>query len=50
MFNFFISFFISFDLPHLIWLIENDYTTITYALNRTGTEDTKFFRSFYLIH
>jgi len=23
--------------PHLIWLIENDYITITYALHRTGT-------------
>ncbi len=23
--------------PHLIWLIENDYITITYGLNRTGT-------------
>ncbi len=23
-------------LPHLIWLIENDYSTITYALQRTG--------------
>ena len=25
--------------PHLIWLIENDYTTITYGLHRTGTGD-----------
>ena len=23
-------------LPHLIWLIENDYSTITYAFQRTG--------------
>ena len=23
-------------LPHLIWLVENDYITITYALHRTG--------------
>ena len=23
--------------PHLIWLIENDYTTITYGIHRTGT-------------
>ena len=29
-------------LPHLIWLIENDYTTITYALHRTGTGDQNF--------
>ena len=28
--------------PHLIWLMENDYTTITYALHRTGTEDQNF--------
>ena len=26
-------------LPHLIWLTENDYVTITYGLHRTGTED-----------
>ncbi len=25
--------------PHLIWLIENDYTTITYGIHRTGTGD-----------
>ena len=24
-------------LPHLIWLTENDYVTITYGLHRTGT-------------
>ena len=30
-------------LPHLIWLIDNNYTTITYALHRTGTEDSNFF-------
>ena len=29
-------------LPHLIWLTENDYTTITYALHRTGTGDQNF--------
>ena len=29
-------------LPHLIWLTENDYTTITYALQRTGTGDQNF--------
>jgi len=28
--------------PHLIWLVENDYTTITYALHRTGTGDQNF--------
>tara|TARA_B100000427_G_scaffold237773_1_gene200689 strand:- start:131 stop:1429 length:1299 start_codon:yes stop_codon:yes gene_type:complete len=26
-------------LPHLIWLTENDYVTITYGLHRTGIED-----------
>jgi len=29
-------------LPHLIWLVENDYTTITYGLHRTGTGDQSF--------
>ena len=29
-------------LPHLIWLTENDYTTITYGLHRTGTGDQNF--------
>ena len=27
-------------LPHLIWLTENNYITITYGLHRTGIEDT----------
>ena len=26
--------------PHLIWLTENNYTTITYAFNRTGIEES----------
>jgi len=25
--------------PHLIWLMENDYVTITYGLHRTGSEE-----------
>jgi len=25
--------------PHLVWLMENDYITITYGLHRTGTGD-----------
>jgi len=29
-------------LPHLIWLTENDYVTITYGLGRTGTGDQNF--------
>ena len=28
--------------PHLIWLTENDYITITYGLHRTGTGDQNF--------
>ena len=36
-----ISFFLVL-LPHLIWLTENDYTTITYGLHRTGTGDQNF--------
>jgi len=33
-----ISFFLVL-LPHIIWLTENNYITITYALHRTGAED-----------
>ena len=29
-------------LPHLIWLTENDYITITYGLHRTDTGDQNF--------
>ena len=29
-------------LPHLIWLTENDYITITYGLHRTGAGDQNF--------
>jgi len=29
-------------LPHLIWLTENDYITITYGLHRTGVGDQGF--------
>ena len=39
-----ISFFIVL-LPHLIWLIDSNYITITYALHRTGIEDSNFFIS-----
>jgi len=28
--------------PHLIWLIENDYTTITYGIHRTGAGEQNF--------
>ena len=37
-----ISFFIVL-LPHLIWLADNNYITITYALHRSGIEDSNFF-------
>ena len=30
-------------LPHLIWLMENNYTTITYAFHRTGLNESTFF-------
>jgi 4-amino-4-deoxy-L-arabinose transferase-like glycosyltransferase len=29
-------------IPHLIWLTNNDYTTIKYGIARTGIEDTIF--------
>tara|TARA_B100001564_G_scaffold359539_1_gene381738 strand:- start:2270 stop:3640 length:1371 start_codon:yes stop_codon:yes gene_type:complete len=34
--------FILFLLPHLFWLLQNDFTTIVYALNRTGIADANF--------
>jgi len=33
-------------LPHIIWLVENDYTTISYALHRTGATDTNLLDHF----
>ena len=35
-------------LPHLIWLTENDYVTITYGLDRTGTGDQNLLE--HIIH
>ncbi len=35
-------------LPHLIWLTENDYITITYGIHRTGTGNQYFLD--HLIH
>ncbi len=29
--------------PHIIWLIENNFTTLTYGLHRTGTGNQNFF-------
>ena len=34
-------------LPHLIWLTENDYITITYGLHRTGVGDQNFLNHFF---
>ena len=34
--------------PHLVWLMENDYITITYGLHRTDTENQYFIN--HLIH
>ena len=36
-------------LPHLIWLTENDYITITYGLHRTGTGDQNFLDHFFIL-
>ena len=34
-------------LPHLIWMTENNFITITYALHRTGLEETSFLNHLY---
>ena len=34
--------------PHLIWLVENNYITLTYALHRTGVDEQSYFN--HLIH
>ena len=34
--------------PHLIWLVENNYITLTYALHRTGLDEQSYFN--HLIH
>ena len=33
-------------IPHLVWLVSNDYATITYGLARTGTEEFELFNHF----
>ena len=33
-------------LPHFIWLIENNYQTVNYAIHRTGIEDKNFLEHF----
>ena len=35
-------------LPHVIWLVDNNYTTITYAFHRAGIEDSNFFNAHLL--
>ena len=42
-----ISFFIVL-IPHLIWLTENNYITITYGLHRTGSDDPNILN--HIIH
>jgi len=39
--------FILFLIPHLIWLYQNDFTSIAYALNRTGIDETNFINHLY---
>tara|TARA_B100001057_G_scaffold389254_1_gene396944 strand:- start:3669 stop:5042 length:1374 start_codon:yes stop_codon:yes gene_type:complete len=39
--------FILFLIPHFIWLLDNDFSTITYALNRTGMEEANFLKHIY---
>ena len=33
-------------IPHAIWLVNNDYTTITYGLARTGAEEFELLKNF----
>ncbi len=33
-------------IPHIIWLVNNDYVTITYGLARTGAEEFKLLNHF----
>ncbi len=39
--------FLLFLTPHLIWLFQNDFATIVYALNRTGIEENDFLSHIY---
>ena len=39
--------FILFLIPHLIWLYQNDFSSIAYALNRTGIDETNFNNHLY---
>ncbi len=42
-----LSFFIIL-IPHLVWLVDNDYTTITYAIHRTGIGEEEFLKAHIL--
>ncbi len=39
--------FILFLLPHIHWLFQNNFTTVTYAFNRTGIEEDNLINHFY---
>ena len=47
--NFFLSFLVFFIIcfPHLIWLLENNFSTIYYAFGRSGVNDKSFIDHFY---
>ena len=34
--------------PHLNWIMENDFITLKYGINRTGSEDKKLLKHFVL--
>ena len=38
--------FLIFITPHIIWLFENNFTTINYALGRTGIENNNLTKHF----
>ena len=42
-----LSFFILL-IPHLVWLADNNYTTITYAMHRTGIGEEEFLKAHIL--
>ena len=35
-------------IPHLIWLNNNEFITVTYGLNRTGLEEKWFFGTYQI--
>ena len=39
--------FIIFLIPHIVWLFNNEFVTITYALNRTGIEELSLINHIY---